>query len=246
MKIGLMGFGHLGKAVAKGLLHLQEIADEGIYVSAHSETTLRVAQEQFGLQVCASNDELVRMVDVVILLLPPEVFRREKFSTDWSGKTVISMMAGVKLAELRGKLGGEPIRVMPNLGVAENRGMLCYTSTEDQQVVKLLNGLGEAMCVQETEVERFMAVASCGIGFAAYLLQSYAQAGECMGFSREKAMQMTKNVFAYALNAGDFHALTNAVVTKGGATEMGISSMAAEDVASAVARAVEAAYNKMK
>lgn len=246
MKIGLMGFGHLGKAVAKGLLHMQEIADEEIYVSAHSKATLRVAQEQFGLHACASNDELVRVADVLILLLPPEVFRRENFAADWSGRTVISMMAGVKLAELRGKLGGEPIRVMPNLGVAENRGMLCYTPTEDQQVVKLLNGLGDALCVQETEVEKFMAVASCGIGFAAYMLQSFAQAGEGMGFSREAAMQMTINVFTYALNAGDFQALADAVATKGGATEMGISSMAAENVAGAVARAVEAAYNKMK
>lgn len=246
MKIGLMGFGHLGKAVAQGLMHVEGISCDDIYVSAHSEETLRVAQEQFGLQACASNAELQRIADVVILLLPPDVFRREQFTAIGAGKMVVSMMAGVKLTELRSKLGGDPVRAMPNLGVATNRGLICHTPMTEQRVIDLLNGLGETFCVSEDEVERFMAVASCGIGFAAHLLHNFAWASESMGFAKDIAVRMTRNVFSYALGAENFLALADAVATKGGATEAGIASLVADDVPGAMGRAVEAAYQKMK
>lgn len=246
MRIGLIGFGHLGKAVLRGLLNAGFASLNEVLVSARSAATRQIAREQFGVKAVEDFAELARWADVILLLVPPAAFRQDFPNVDWSDKTVISMMAGVKLEELRQKFGGNPVRAMPNLAVASNQGLICYTSTENERAIALLEALGEAFCVAEEDVEKVMALASCGIGLAAWLLRAFQQVGENMGFSAELAGKMVRNVFRYAADSADYAALAETVATKGGATEAGLNSMKADDVAGMIERAVVAAYRKMK
>ena len=91
-----------------------------------------------------------------------------------------------------------------------------------------------------------MAFSSCGLGFAAYLIDAFAEAGAKLGFSADVCEQIAAQTFRNAIDRGDWSNTVKAVATKGGATEQGILHMDASDVYGIVAGAVQKAYDRMK
>jgi len=90
-----------------------------------------------------------------------------------------------------------------------------------------------------------MAFASCGLGFAAYLIDAFSTAGQAMGFSPDVAAQIAALTFKNACDRGDFRGTVKAVATPGGATEQGVLHMEKSKVFDIVAQAVRSAYERM-
>ena len=68
MKIGIIGMGHLGKAVLTGLLR-SGVSPEEMTVSARTEKTLEMVRAEYpGVGVTQDNRELVRKTDAVIII----------------------------------------------------------------------------------------------------------------------------------------------------------------------------------
>jgi len=90
-----------------------------------------------------------------------------------------------------------------------------------------------------------MAFSACGLGYAAYLIDAFAVAGEEMGFSIEDAANIASLSFRNAVDRGGFKATVKAVATPGGATEQGVNYMNECDVHGIVVTAMEKAYARM-
>ena len=104
MKIGIIGMGHLGKAVLTGLLR-SGASPEEMTASARTEKTLEMIRAEYpGVGVTPDNLELVRNTDAVMIALRPgdaAGVLGELKDADLSGKTVISLMAGITIREIR-------------------------------------------------------------------------------------------------------------------------------------------------
>ena len=227
MKLGFYGFGHLARAITSGLLYKDLCAVTDIFVLAKSEKTKEGARA-LGFSVCEDAASLFACSDLILLAVKPAVFRDlapSLLKMDTEGKRVVSLMASVGLDELKTVFGCPLLRVMPTVAIETGKDIIGITDPEGFEDVKaLFEGLGQVHVLSEPALDRLTVVASCGPGFAARVLDSYALACEDLGFSKEQAVAITSAVFSFAAaRTGEdpFRTLEEQVATRGGVTEAG-------------------------
>lgn len=249
MKIGIIGLGNLGKSLTEGLLKSAVACGDDICICDKAPEALDLARNTYG--VCASDDVnfVIERSDVVFFVVKSYVF--EEVSKDikreiLSGKTFVSFMAGVTFEKIFSLIGQvDLVRGMPSLAISVCDGVIGYTAAPDA-VVEIFCKLGYAFEVNPDEIEKVMAFSSCGLGFAAYLLDAFSKAGEKMGFDSDSCEKIAAQTFRNAIDRGNYSQTVKAVATKGGATEQGVLHMDACKVNVAIENAVLKAYEKMK
>ncbi len=247
MKIGIIGFGNLGRSLAEGLVKSGTPAD-GICVCDAFQDALKQARS-YGFDVTDDVNAAAARADVIFLTIKSYVFEELAPTIDTTllkGKTVVSFMAGVSFEKIFAGIGEiELVRGMPSLAIAACDGVVAYTKAPEP-VAALFQKLGYAFEVAPDEIEKVMAFSSCGLGFAAYLIDAFAAAGEKLSFDRDTAARIAGQTFRNAVDRGDYKNTVKAVATKGGATEQGVLHMDASGVYGIVAEAVQKAYDRMK
>lgn len=239
MKIGIIGMGHLGKAVLTGLLR-SGASPEEMTASARTEKTLEMIRAEYpGVGVTPDNLELIRNTDAVMIALRPgdaAGVLGELKDADLSGKTVISLMAGITIREIREMLQDDRceytvLRVMPNIGVSMCKGIIGVSSDRDgcepEAVTELLRKLGVVIRLPENKLENITICAASGLGFAAYIMKQYMDSCNRLFMDESVGEKITRKVFEAAIDlAGQedssFEKLVEQISTKGGTTEAGI------------------------
>ena len=126
-EIGFLGYGQLARAVSDGLARGNHIPYSRQMISGRNRDRLAEISGQTGLGLAADNRELTRMCPVVVLGVNPDQMRAvlEEIADETPGKTVISMAAGVTLADLDEALPASAgvVRTMPNLPVLVASGV---------------------------------------------------------------------------------------------------------------------------
>jgi len=249
MKFGIIGYGNLGKAFASALICTGDVLPGDIYVCDISANALAEAQkESYHTYPVESINELISNSDVIIIVVKGYIFDELSKTIDknqLSGKLLISLMAGEGFEKLYSILGEVNLaRAMPSLAIATNEGVIAYTKVP-HDVANIINKFGLAIETQPDGIDKLMAFASCGLGFAAHLMDAFAAAGEAMGFSPEIASQITALTFKNAGDLGNFRKTASSVATPGGATEQGILHMEENDVHDIVATAMQKAYERV-
>ena len=250
MKIGIIGFGNLGSSLTEGLIASGAVSAKDIFVCDNSAETREAASEKYGVSVSGDINFVIGQSDAVFLVVKGYVFEEIAPGIDKSvltGKIIISFMAGVTFEKIRGLIGDDVqlIRAMPSLAVSNCDGVIAYTAAPEE-ISQIFHGLGYAFEVKPEDIEKVMAFASCGLGFAAYLVGAFAEAGEKLGFSPEECEKIAAQTFQNAIDRGNFSKTVSAVAVSGGATEQGVLHMDACNVRDAVVAAVQKAYDKMK
>jgi pyrroline-5-carboxylate reductase len=249
MNIGIIGFGNLGHSLAEGLIKSGTASGQNICVCDKAAEVRALASDRYGLSATADVNEAIRRSDVIFLVVKGYVFEEMAPVIDrtlFSGKTVVSFMAGVTFDQIYALIGDvELVRGMPSLAIAVCDGVVAYTKAPEH-VADIFHKLGYAFEVVPEDIEKVMAFSSCGLGFAAYLIDAFSAAGEKLGFSKETCDQIAAQTFKNAIDRGGFKDTVKAVATKGGATEQGVLHMDANNVYGIMAQAVQKAYDRMK
>jgi pyrroline-5-carboxylate reductase len=249
MKFGLLGYGNLGKAFASALICSGDVTANDIYTCDSSPQSIADAEkEQFHAYAIPDINHVIKSVDIVCIIVKGYVFEELSKSIDRNaldGKLVISMMAGETFEKIYSLIGDVNLaRVMPSLAIATNEGVIAYTKVPDE-VASIFNKFGFAFEAEPNVIEKVMAFAACGLGYAAYLIDAFAAAGEAMGFSLDTASHIAALSFKNAGDIGNFRQTVKAVATPGGATEQGVNYMDKCDVYGIVAGAIQKAYERM-
>ena len=154
-------------------------------------------------------------------------------------------MAGVSFEKIISLIGNvRLVRAMPSLAIASCDGVIGYTAAP-AEIRDIFNKLGYAFETTPENIEKVMAFSSCGLGFAAYLIDAFANAGQSMGFSPETSVRIAAQTFRNAVERGGFRETVRAVATPGGATEQGVLHMDENNVYGILERAVQRAYERM-
>lgn len=233
-KITIIGAGHMGSAIARGLMHSQQQVLH--VVDTHPE---RLHQwKQHGI-ACSETPPQLTNQDTLILAIPPQVFHSFAYANPTlhghSG-LVISVMAGLRMQVISQALKAPAVvRAIPNTPSEVKEGMAVCCALPDvapaqmEQAVRLLETCCKVVSVDDEDLLD-PATALCGGGpaFIAYIadaMQSYANDA---GFSDSQARQMTSQVLrgtAALIDAGekDISVICREVMTPGGTTERGIT-----------------------
>lgn len=171
--------------------------------------------------------------------------------------SIISIAAGVKIAEMEEMLGAEKkiVRVMPNTlnksgnghsAVALNANV---TAEEKEEVTRILNSLGQTMYLPENMFNEFTAYSCSGPLWFYQMADALIDAGVYSGFSRADARNIViKNMLGVAMVLDETGAapkdMVNAMCSPGGVTIEGYKSMVDRGFAAAVMGSVKDAVNK--
>ncbi|MDR0812887.1 MAG: NAD(P)-binding domain-containing protein [Oscillospiraceae bacterium] len=243
-KYGVFGVGHLGHAICAALHGAAGVPIADVYIGVRPEK----ANPQNG--VFGSMPELAGAADVVFMTVRPAVFRemaQELAKADYSGKTVVSCMAGVSSAECCAALpGAELVLAMPTTSVEDGCGVIAYTKCS-AGLAQVFAKFGIAVETTEDELPKYTAFSGCGLGFAARMISAYISAGVSLGLTEKDCRDIAEALFTAAAK-GDPKATVTAVVTPGGVTERGIIAMETEksNIDGLAEMAVTAAYDKVR
>lgn len=254
MKIGVLGFGNLGTAFTTGIITKNIIDKSDVGVCDKSEERLSAAAQQLGINTYSDVNQMLKNCDILILAVKPHIFPVIAPDIDKSllhGKTVMSFMAGTTILEIQEAItvDCQIVRIMQNIAIQKGHSVTAITDNgfdrKNYDFIKsIFSSLGYLIEVEENEIEKVTALASCGLGFAAYIIDSFIKAGIELGFDAQDSEKMVAQTFMGALSLGDYANTVNFVATKGGATEQGLYVLTAYNMDKIAQEAVMAAYNK--
>ena len=138
-KIGIIGAGNLGCAIAKGFITHGKIAPSEIYLSRRRNGLL--ADKEKEGYIVSDNLGLVKECDLVILAVLPgqaeEVVKEICDELGSASKILVSVVSAVSINELKEWTGNgvEVVRVMPNTAIEYGASMTCIAGEEEQSVM---------------------------------------------------------------------------------------------------------------
>ena len=215
MKFGIIGFGNLGQALVLALINSGSTGAGDITVCDQSAQARALAKsEPYNALVSEDANHVIAGADVVFIVVKGYAF--EKIAADidrhgFEGKTVVSFMAGETFEKIYSLIGEvQLVRAMPSLAISFCGGIIAYTKAPPA-LAEIFNKFGYAFETAPGNIENVMAFSACGLGYAAYLIDAFAVAGEKMGFSVEQAAHIAKLTFNNAVIRGGFKDTVKAV-----------------------------------
>ncbi len=257
-RISIIGSGHIGTALAEGLtrsgIHAQQILVSG--PSARRSSRLK----KIGVQTTRDNVEAVRSAKWIFLAVKPTIVAEvvKEIESVVKNKVVISLAAGVRTAMLK-KYASQAhiVRIMPNMPVAVNKGVIGHFSrdlakNEKKEFLLLLSGMGTVIEVKsERELDVITLLSGCGPGIVAFLITILANNAKILGLSEKAANLIAQETFGgtigYLTHANiSPEKLIKSVATKGGVTEAILTDFAKRSLVKDFALAIATGYAKIK
>lgn len=230
MRIGFIGAGSMGSALARGL------GEPAVVYDADHERAESLVTE-IGGRVAGSNSELAGQVDLVVLCHKPALLADVAEEAAPAAKAVASVVAATRIEDLERAYPNVPVyRFIPNLPVEVGRGVFCYApgthaaEGPEHDVLRLFGRCGVIIPLAEPLIEPAMAIMSCAPAFLALVVEAMAQAGARHGLDAAQATRLVVETMAGTAayldaNGLDAPDLRRRVATPGGVTEKGLQAL---------------------
>ncbi len=213
-KIGFVGCGNMGKAMAKGMISAGLMSDNDIIASVGSEDEANSLREEVTFTVVTDNRDAVRNSDTVIIAVKPNVLTvvlpevREEITED---TLVISIAAGQSIESIESQLSEVPegatitnirdavkkkvklIRVMPNVNAMVGQAMSALTANENvtdadkEYAKKLFDCFGKAEFLPEKLMDVVTGLSGSGPAFVYMFIEALADGAVAEGMPRKQA-----------------------------------------------------------
>ncbi len=255
--LAVIGCGTMGEAIVRGIFRSGKLGPSQVFATDRRADLVRDLAARHKMRTGADNGEAARLASVALLCLKPQhmegALDTEDMRAALAGKLVISIAAGVRLAQLANWLPKSAlIRAMPNTPAVIGEGMTVLAraaGVSDAQTAiaaEIFGAVGRCTEVDETYMDVVTALNSSGPAFAFLVLESLADGAVMMGLRRDVAMtiaaQMLQGAARMVLESG-LHpaALKDQVTTPAGCTIAGLLTLEDGRIRSVLARAVEEA-----
>lgn len=253
MKIGIIGAGNMGGAIARGLAAGKKVSASDISVCSPNNHHELDCLKEFNLALNVSTDNKVAVTntDIVIVAVKPwlldSVMEPLIPLMDFSRQMIVSIVAGASLdhlASLAPKASPAVFSLIPNTAISVHESMtfMCAknASCEQIQLVKdIFDELGETMVVEERLMGAGMALASCGIAYVMRYIRAASEGGVELGMYASDAKKIVMQTMLGAVklleSTGNHpEAEIDKVTTPGGITIRGLNAMEANGFTTAV------------
>jgi len=257
-KIGFIGCGHMGSALARA------VCDAGmgeVWLSNRSPKKAEKLADELGC-ANADNEYIAEKCGLIFLGVKPQMMAemlmplQSIFAARQDRFILVTMAAGLTMEAVRGMAGGDwpMIRIMPNTPAAIGAGMIqmCaegVTEAEKEDFKTLLAKAGLIDELPEGLIDAASAVSGCGTAYMCLFLEAMADGGVACGLPREKALRYAAQTMLgmgelYLRSGAHPGALKDAVCSPGGTTIQGVRALERGGVRAACMEAVIAAYEK--
>ncbi|HEX9265384.1 MAG TPA: pyrroline-5-carboxylate reductase [Candidatus Binatia bacterium] len=240
-KIGVIGAGKIGSAIARGIIQAGLAVKENVMASDVSDALRQGIANELGIKVTADNVELCTFADIVILAVKPQIVdpvAREISKKLGKAKLLVSVAAGVPLVRIQTHLepGARVVRVMPNIPCVVGAGAAGYaggahaTAADLEKIGAILNSFGIGVTVEEKYLDAVTGLSGSGPAYVFLFMEALADGGVQMGLTRDVALKLAmQTVYGAARMAidGNKHLaeLKDEVTSPGGTTIAGLYAL---------------------
>ncbi|RIL05653.1 MAG: pyrroline-5-carboxylate reductase [Proteobacteria bacterium] len=260
-RIGFLGAGAMGEALAGGLL-AAGVARDHVQLADPDPDRRAEVSRRLGVETFADNAALVHESDVVVLAVKPGLLGRvlSEGGVASARPLWISIAAGVSIAKIAAALpeGARVVRAMPNTPALVRCGATAFVasanaSAQDRALAQsLFECAGLAWeAPDESLLDAVTGLSGSGPAYVFVFLEALADAGVRVGLPRDAAQRFAiQTVLGSAQLARDSGAhpaqLKDRVTSPGGTTIAGLARLEANGFRAAVIDAVEAATRRSK
>ncbi|KTD50132.1 pyrroline-5-carboxylate reductase [Legionella quinlivanii] len=206
MKISIIGYGNMAKALAHNLITQPDIQ------LAVSSPSLKKEQLPSGLFTDFNNQAIIENADLVVLAVKP--FKVNEVLAEIGGRlpeqaVLLSVAAGITLEHLaRYCPKTQPIvRSMPNTPIAVGKGVTALVAnsqlneTQRQRVERLFNTGGYAFWIEnEALLNPITALSGSGPAYVYLFLEALTEGSEKLGINRAQAEFIAKQTILGAID----------------------------------------------
>lgn len=259
-KIGVVGAGKIGSAIARGIIGAGLVARDQVIASDISDVLRESIASELGIKVTSDNNQLCHDVDVVILAVKPQILdavTKEMAKSLGKGKLLVSVAAGVPLGRIEANLssGARVVRVMPNIPCVVGAGAAGYAggahaTGQDLEIVgSILNSFGIGLAVEEKYLDAVTGLSGSGPAYVFLFIEALADGGVQVGLARDVALKLAlQTVYGaarMALESGKhLGELKDEVTSPGGTTIAGLYALEQKGFKGAVMDAIVSATKR--
>lgn len=258
-KIGIIGAGNIGCAMAEGLV------GAGLYTPGEMILTRRHLEHlddlaERGFQVTSDNREAVRSVPVVVLAVEPHhlngVLHEIGPDLDPERHVLISVVSGAGIDDILSLVEADVpvVRAMPNTAIALRESMTCLSTRRgDEEALetadRIFATVGRTLVIDEELMVPATALCACGVAFFLRAVRAACQGGIEIGFHPSDALALAAQTAlgAAALVREHGHhpeAEIDSVTTPRGCTISGLNEMEHRGFSSALIKGITTSATK--
>ena len=259
MRLGIIGCGNMGSALARGIVSRKVLPFNAIYISDRDPQKTKELYKKFGIRV-GTNEEIAKKCNFIIIAVKPRDFKRVLTSISGAldpSKHLISIMAGVTISKIESLLKKKVVltRAMPSITALAGTSITCVSHNKmvkrKSDVNKIFSSVGEVIEVEEKHMDAVTAVSGSGPAYFFYLAECLADAAVKLGIKRDKAVRLAIATLAGSGALLEYtnlapEVLRNRVTSKKGTTEAALHVLKAKKFKEAVKKAVSAAAGRSK
>ena len=231
MRVGIIGYGSMGKMLLWKFSEAGNIEKEDLFVSNRTESKLEEAKD---IANAVSSRELASLCDIVFVCVRPGDLKavlediRDSINPD---ALLVSLNGSVSFETIRKVIDIKTAKVIPSLTaeIGRSQTLVCFDErVSDKNALKdLLSTIGDVVELPENEMGMGSELVSCMPGFIASIFDVICRSAE--GHTAIPKDQIVKMVLSTMSATGDlmlqkdmsFEDVVTRVATKGGITEEG-------------------------
>lgn len=260
MKLGIVGYGNMGKAILEGVLKSNAIEGKDIGIFDRNDWK-RAEAVKLGAAAFDDIHDLLWVSDIVLLAIKPNQIEAmaNKIKDDLIGKSVISIAAGVTMKRLEDYFGEcvRLLRVMPNTPALVKEGAIVFckehtlNENELKFAIKLFQQVGKVYELGENYIDAVCGLSGAGPAYVSMFIEALGDGGVKEGLPRkiayELAAQTVLGSAKLALDSGKHPGeLKDMVTSPKGATIEGVLELEKHNFRYAVSEAVSKASEKSR
>jgi len=249
MKISIIGYGEMAKAILYGMKNGNWRMDNVEIVGRDEEKIKKLAGE------LGCRYSLIDGYDIsdktVILAVKPYALQEVSMRIKGEADVLISILAGKSLTELQKYIKAKSyIRAMPNIAAKYQASTTAVTGDEEAKdtAVEILSKIGDVVWVNsDDEIDMATAIIGSGPAFLAIIAEAISDGGVYTGLKRDIADKLTRGLFkSFAAMDDNFADIKNKVMSPKGTTAEGIYELEKEGVRGKMIKGIVSTYEKSK
>ena len=265
IKIAVIGFGNIAKAIITPLLEKNLISPEDIYCLVNSKESLENIKKNFKynvniFQADSKESNLIWDCQVKLLSVKPQQLKEisELDNHKKNENLLVSILAGVSLDKLIQKFPNHRcVRVVTNIPITVGKGLTGISWGEDisedqkQFTKKLFKNSSKIYEFTEDYLDTFLALTSSGPAIIALIIEALSDGGLSGGLQKKLSEELVMEMILGTItlikqNNISTTDLRNMVTSPGGTTISALRVLENKNLRSALIESIVSASNRSK
>jgi pyrroline-5-carboxylate reductase len=197
--IAIIGSGKMAEALLKGFLNKKLFVPQNITMTDVSAERLTFMAKTYGVRTTINNLQAFSSAEIVLLAIKPQTMPAvlaELQASATSNQIIVSIAAGISIAQISGGKNLKVVRAMPNTPalIGQSATAVACNSVilpaEKNSILGLFQSVGVAVEVSEEQINAVTGLSGSGPAFVFRLMEYCIEAGTELGLSKDVAQKL--------------------------------------------------------